>query len=60
MLAKLIVRGKDRDDAVAAMQAALDATRLAGIETNLRWLRDVARARRFRVGRRLHPLARNG
>jgi urea carboxylase len=44
MLAKLIVRGPDRASAVAALQAALDATRLAGIETNLRWLRDVARS----------------
>ena len=50
MIAKLIVRGKDRDAAVAAMQAALDATRLAGIETNLRWLRDVTRADDFTSG----------
>jgi urea carboxylase len=50
MIAKLIVRGKDRDAAVTAMQAALDATRLAGIETNLRWLRDVARADDFTSG----------
>ena len=44
MLAKLIVRGRDRAAAVAALQTALDATRFAGIETNLRWLRDVARS----------------
>ncbi|KRC82193.1 urea carboxylase [Sphingomonas sp. Root241] len=50
MIAKLIVRGKDRDAAVTAMQAALDATRLAGIETNLRWLRDVARTDDFVSG----------
>ena len=50
MIAKLIVRGEDRDAAVTAMQAALDATRLAGIETNLRWLRDVARADDFVSG----------
>lgn len=50
MIAKLIVRGEDRDAAVTAMQAALDATRLAGIETNLRWLRDVARADDFTSG----------
>ncbi|MGK6355434.1 urea carboxylase [Sphingomonas sp. DT-207] len=50
MIAKLIVHGKDRDAAVTAMQAALDATRLAGIETNLRWLRDVARADDFVSG----------
>jgi urea carboxylase len=36
--------GTDAEEAVAAMQAALDATRLAGIETNLRWLRAVVRS----------------
>jgi urea carboxylase len=50
MLAKLIVRGEDRDAAVAAMQAALDRTQLAGIETNVRWLRDVARSEDFVTG----------
>jgi len=50
MLAKLIVHGKDRAAAVTAMQAALDETRLAGIETNLRWLRDVARSDDFVSG----------
>jgi urea carboxylase len=42
MLAKLIVHGPSRAAALAAMQSALGQTRLAGIETNLRWLRDVA------------------
>jgi urea carboxylase len=41
MIAKLIVTGTDRADAVAKLQAALAATRLAGIETNLRYLRTV-------------------
>ncbi|MEH3098746.1 urea carboxylase [Sphingomonas adhaesiva] len=50
MLAKLIVHAPTRDEAVAAMQAALDATRIDGIETNLRWLRDVVRAPAFTSG----------
>ena len=50
MLAKLIVRGEDRDAAVAAMQVALDQTQLAGIETNVRWLRDVTRSEDFVTG----------
>jgi len=50
MLAKLIVHGEDRDAAVAAMQAALDRTHLAGIETNIRWLRDVVRSDDFVTG----------
>jgi urea carboxylase len=50
MLAKLITRGLTRDAAIAAMQAALDASRIDGIETNLRWLRDVVRHEGFVSG----------
>jgi urea carboxylase len=39
MLAKIIVRAPDRGQAVAALARALDNTRIAGIETNLDWLR---------------------
>src|SRR6266478_5677791 len=41
MLAKIIVRGGDRADALAQMRAALAACRVAGIETNLEYLRQV-------------------
>ncbi len=41
MLAKIIVRGDDRDAAIAALGAALDETAIAGVESNVRWLRDV-------------------
>ncbi|WP_068087589.1 urea carboxylase [Novosphingobium rosa] len=50
MLAKLIVHAPTRDEAVAAMQHALDHSRVDGIETNLRWLRDVVRAPAFTSG----------
>jgi urea carboxylase len=50
MLAKLITRGHTRDEAIAAMQAALDYARVDGIETNLRWLREVVRAPGFTSG----------
>ena len=50
MLAKLITRGDTRADAIAAMQAALGASRVDGIETNLRWLREVVRAPGFTSG----------
>ena len=50
MLAKLITRGATRDAAIAAMQAALDASRIDGIETNLRWLRAVVRHEGFTSG----------
>ncbi|TNE39614.1 MAG: urea carboxylase [Sphingomonadales bacterium] len=50
MLAKLIVHAPDRAAAIRAMQDALDHTQLAGIETNVRWLRDVVRAEGFVSG----------
>jgi urea carboxylase len=50
MLAKLIVHGSTREAAIAAIQAALDETRIDGIETNLRWLRDVVRNAQFARG----------
>jgi urea carboxylase len=50
MLAKLIVHAPTRAEAVTAMQQALDASRVDGIETNLRWLRDVVRAAPFVAG----------
>ncbi|NBB25790.1 urea carboxylase [Porphyrobacter sp. SLTP] len=50
MLAKLISFADTRDGAISAMQAALDASRVDGIETNLRWLRDVVRHEGFTSG----------
>ena len=50
MLAKLIVTAPTREQAIVALQAALDATRLAGIETNLHWLRAVVRGTAFVSG----------
>lgn len=50
MLAKLIVHGATREAAISAMRAALGESRVDGIETNLRWLRDVVRDARFVSG----------
>ena len=50
LLAKLIVTAPDREAAVVALQQALDETRLAGIETNLDWLRAVVRSEPFVTG----------
>ncbi|MDQ7970453.1 MAG: urea carboxylase [Oxalicibacterium faecigallinarum] len=50
MIAKLIVHGKDRDEAIAAMSRALDATRLSGIATNLDYLRQVVGSAGFKAG----------
>ncbi|MGV3769308.1 MAG: urea carboxylase [Sphingobium phenoxybenzoativorans] len=50
MLAKLIVHAPTREAAISAMQSALDESRIDGIETNLRWLRDVVRTAPFVSG----------
>ena len=42
MLAKIIVAAPDRPAAIAALRAALDGTEIAGIETNLGYLRAIA------------------
>ena len=50
MLAKLIVTAATREAAVTALKLALDATTIAGIETNLDWLRTVVRSDAFVSG----------
>ncbi len=50
MLAKLIVYGKDRVEAIERLQQALDQTRLGGIATNLDYLRQISRWDRFLAG----------
>lgn len=50
MLAKLIVHGADRKDALSKLQAALAQSRLAGIATNLDYLRFVAQTPMFTDG----------
>lgn len=51
MLAKLIVHGADRSEALDRLRGALAATRLAGIETNLAYLRQVVADPVFIEGR---------
>ncbi|RZL09521.1 MAG: urea carboxylase [Rubrivivax sp.] len=50
MIAKLIVTADTREQAVIQLQQALADTRLAGIETNLRYLRAVAASPVFAQG----------
>jgi urea carboxylase len=51
LLAKLIVKGSDRESAVRALRSALEDTRLAGFETNIGWLRQIAHSGMFSQGR---------
>ena len=50
MIAKIIVTGRDRAEAVARLQTALDQTTLAGTETNLNYLRQIVRGETFLAG----------
>ena len=50
MLAKIIVHGKNRADAVTKLAAALDASAAYGIETNLDYLRQLVRSPSFLGG----------
>jgi urea carboxylase len=50
MLAKLIVHGHDRPAAIAALSRALDGSRISGIETNLDYLRALAKDETFLAG----------
>ncbi len=50
MLAKIIVHGADRAEALAKLQAALATTALHGIETNLDYLQQILREPVFRNG----------
>ena len=51
MLAKIIVTAADREAALGDLAAALSATRIAGVETNLDYLRQVIQNDVFRAGR---------
>ncbi|KAG9234945.1 urea carboxylase [Amylocarpus encephaloides] len=50
LLAKLIVSGYDRAEAVRRLATALDTTQISGIETNLGYLREIVRSRHFQEG----------
>lgn len=50
MIAKIIVRGSDRADALARLDAALAGTRVYGIENNLAHLRHIIASEGFRIG----------
>tara|TARA_R110000824_G_scaffold118960_2_gene271606 strand:- start:230324 stop:233965 length:3642 start_codon:yes stop_codon:yes gene_type:complete len=50
MLAKIIVRGRNRAEAVTKLAAALDHSSVYGIETNLDYLRQLVRSPSFLAG----------
>jgi 3-methylcrotonyl-CoA carboxylase alpha subunit len=47
MIAKLIVRGASRDAALARLRQALDGVEIAGVKTNVAFLRRIAASRAF-------------
>src|SRR5208282_745516 len=50
MLANIIVHGDDRTHAIARLRAALADCRVAGVETNLEYLRQVCASPAFEAG----------
>ena len=50
MIAKIIVRGADRADALARLDAALADTRVYGLENNLPYLRQIIASEGFHIG----------
>ncbi len=50
LLAKIIVKGRDRAEALSRLDVALADTRLHGLETNLDYLRQIAASAGFRAG----------
>lgn len=50
MIAKIIVHGEDRQQALEKLNAALNATRLHGIATNLDYLRQIVTLPEFNAG----------
>jgi urea carboxylase len=51
MIAKIIVHGKDRNEALHKLDAALAGTAIDGTETNLRYLREVIQTPEFISGK---------
>jgi len=51
MIAKIIVHGKDRTEALQKLDTALAASAIDGTETNLRYLREVAKSPEFISGK---------
>lgn len=50
MLAKLIVKGKDRDEAVGRLLSALEEFHIGGIQTNIPFLRKLCASADYRSG----------
>lgn len=50
LLAKLIVFGYDRAEAVRRLSKALDGTKISGVETNIGYLKNIVRSEAFQAG----------
>jgi len=50
LLAKLIVWGGDRDEAIVRMRRALDEFRISGVATNVKFQRNLVESRQFVEG----------
>ena len=55
LLAKLMVHGSSRQEALAELQGALSCTVVGGISSNLEYLGTIARSEGFAAGQLIHP-----
>ena len=55
LLAKLMVHGSSRQEAVAKLQEAVSGTVIGGISSNLEYLGTIARSEGFAAGQSAHP-----
>ena len=57
LLAKLMVHGSSRQEAVARLQEALSGTVIGGISSNLEYLGSIAGSKGFAAGQSAHPVS---
>lgn len=57
LLAKLMVHGGSRQEAVARLQEALSGTVIGGISSNLEYLGAIAGSEGFAAGQSAHPVS---
>ncbi len=50
MIAKMIIKGRNRVEAINQLATALEAYRISGIKTNLATLRGIVNHSAFRIG----------
>lgn len=59
LISKIIVKGKNRDEAVTNLEKALESAKISGIETNLTLLKQIAGEKSFKSGNYTTSILKN-